>query len=108
MRRDGDTSQPREHQAVSRWGHGLGAGLAIGGVLGAIAGLVIGVLAFEGAAATATAALGGAIFGMVVGAFTGGMSTLEDPPPGQEPGSHDPSLGRSGLTHDEQEGSDRA
>ena len=98
-----DLPQPREQRAVGRWGKGLGSGLLIGGVAGVLIGLAIGLLAFEGAAATATAALGGTIFGTVVGAFIGGMSTLEDPPPGDELKTHDPSLGRPGLTHDEQD-----
>ena len=103
MARSGETSRPEEQRAVGRWGKGLGTGLLIGGVLGIVAGLAIGLLAFDGAAATWTSALGGAIFGTVVGAFIGGMSTLEDPPPGEEPEGHDPSLGRPGLTHDEQD-----
>ncbi|MEX1264703.1 MAG: hypothetical protein WEE66_12380 [Actinomycetota bacterium] len=103
MARSGDTPRPAEQRAVGRWGKGLGTGLLIGGVAGVVVGLAIGVLAFDRAGATWTSALGGAIFGTVVGAFIGGMSTLEDPPPGEEPGGHDPSLGRPGLTHDEQD-----
>ena len=103
MQRNGDVSRSDERRAVGRWGRGLGKGLAIGGVIGVLAGLGIGALAFEGAAAIFAAALGGAIFGTVVGAFVGGMSTLEDPAPGDEPQTHEASLGRPGLLHDEQD-----
>ena len=103
MQRGGDVPRSDERRAVGRWGRGLGRGLAIGGLVGILAGLGIGLVAFEGAAAILAAALGGAIFGTVVGAFIGGMSTLEDPVPGDEPQGHDPSLGRPGLLHDEQD-----
>jgi hypothetical protein len=43
------------------------------------------------------------IFGGLAGAFIGGMSRLEDPPPGQEPGVRERPLDRPGLTHDEQD-----
>jgi len=104
MQRDGDIPRSDERRAVGRWGTGLLKGLAIGGAVGVVGGLVLGLLAFEGAAAILTAALGGAIFGLVVGAFIGGLSTLEDRPPGAESDTHDPSLGRAGLTHGESDG----
>lgn len=103
MQRDGDVPRTDEQRAVGRWGKGLFLGLAIGCVVGVVAGFAIGLIAFEGTGAVLASALGGAIFGTGVGAFMGGMSTLEDRPPGDEAGAHDPSLGREGLTHDEQE-----
>ena len=103
MQRDGDVSRGDERRAVGRWGRGLGMGLAIGGAVGVAGGLAIGLVAFGGAAAIFTAALAGGIFGSVVGAFLGGMSTLEDPRPGEEAQTHDPSLGRPGSVHDEQD-----
>jgi hypothetical protein len=101
MQRGGDVPRSEERRAVGRWGTGLFIGLGIGGTVGVVAGLVIGLLAFEGSAAVLSSALGGAIFGLVVGAFFGGMSTLEDRPPGAEAGTNEPSLGRPGPTHDE-------
>lgn len=103
MDRKGDVLRSKERRAVGRWGRGLGLGLMIGGAAGVLIGFSMGLLAFDGTAAVLAAALGGAIFGTVVGAFIGGMSTLEDPPPGDEPKTHDPSLGRPGLTHEEQD-----
>ena len=103
MQRGGDVPRSDEQRAVGRWGKGLFLGLAIGGVVGVVAGFAIGLIAFDGTGAVLAAALGGAIFGTGVGAFMGGMSTLEDRPPGDEAGAHDPSLGHEGLTHDEQD-----
>ena len=103
MQRGGDVPRTDEQRAVGRWGKGLFLGLAIGGVVGVVAGLAIGLIAFGGTGAVLASALGGAIFGTGVGAFMGGMSTLEDRPPGDEAGAHDPSLGQEGLTHDEQD-----
>jgi hypothetical protein len=101
MQRGGDIPRSDERRAVGRWGTGLFLGLAIGGGIGVVAGLVIGMLAFDSTSATLTSALGGAIFGLIVGAFIGGLSTLEDRPPGDEAGTHAPSLGRPGLTHED-------
>ena len=101
MQRGGDVSRTDEQRAVGRWGKGLFLGLAIGSLVGIAAGLAIGLLAFEGTGAILGAVLAGAIFGTLVGAFIGGMSTLEDPPPGAEAGTHEPSLGQPGFTHDE-------
>jgi len=101
MQRGGDIPRSDERRAVGRWGTGLLIGLLIGGTVGVAAGLVLGLIAFEGTAAVFTSALGGAIFGLIVGGFIGGMSTLEDPPPGAEARTHDPSLGGEGLTHHE-------
>jgi hypothetical protein len=106
MARRGDAPRPRERTSVGRWSRGVVLGLLIGGTVGIVVGLAIGLLAFDGGAAVLSAVLGGAIFGTVVGGFVGGMSTLEDPPPGEEPEAHDPSLGRPGLTHEEQDPSD--
>jgi membrane associated rhomboid family serine protease len=100
---NGSVPQRREQRAVGRWEHGLTLGWVVGAVAGVAAGLVIGSIAFETGAALMAAALGGAIFGAVVGAFLGGMSKLEDPPPGQEPGTRDQPLERPGLTHDERD-----
>jgi hypothetical protein len=103
MQRGGDVPRTDERRAVGRWGRGLGLGLAIGGTIGVAAGLGIGLLAFEGTTAVFAATLAGAIFGTLVGAFVGGMSTLEDPPPGEEVRAHDPGLGSPGVTHGEQD-----
>jgi hypothetical protein len=78
-------------------------GLILGGAAGVAVGLLIGSSAFSGAAALAASALGGGIFGSGVGALIGGMSKLEDPPPGEEPGVRDQPLERPGLTHAEDE-----
>jgi hypothetical protein len=104
MQRGGDIPRSEERRAVGRWGTGVFLGLGIGGTIGVVAGLLIGLIAFEGTGAILTSALGGAIFGLIVGGFIGGMSTLEDRPPGAEAGTHDPSLGRPGLTHHEGDG----
>ena len=104
MATDGSTSERREERAVSRWGGGIVLGLIIGAVIGAAVGLV-----FRSHSAAAArcgrrrSAVGGAIFGGIAGAFIGGMSRLEDPPPGQEPGVRERPLHRPGLTHDEQD-----
>jgi hypothetical protein len=103
MSSNGSTREPREERTVGRWGKGLGMGLLIGGAVGVVVGLVLGSVAFSGAAALAASALGGGIFGSGVGAFIGGMSKLEDPPPGEEPGVGDQPLDRPGLTHPEHE-----
>jgi hypothetical protein len=103
MASTGSTRGPRERRAVVRSGRGVATGLIIGAVVGLAAGAAIGGIAFAGGAALLAAALGGTIFGGVVGAFVGGMSTLEDPPPGAEPGLRDQPLERHGLTHDERE-----
>ena len=104
MATDGSTSDPREERAVSRWRGGLALGLIIGAAIGAAVGLVVGSIAFDGGAALWVSAAAGVIFGALVGAFIGGMSRLEDPPPGQEPGVRERPLDRPGLTHDEQDG----
>jgi hypothetical protein len=104
MASDGSRSEPREVRAVARWEGGLTVGLILGGVAGVLLGLLIGTLAFSRDAATFAAALGGGIFGSVVGAFIGGMSRLEDPPPGREPAVREQPIDRPGLTHDEREG----
>jgi hypothetical protein len=103
MANDGSTSERREERAVSQWGGGLVLGMIIGAAIGAAVGLVFGAVAFGGGAALWTSAIGGAIFGGLAGAFMGGMSRLEDPPPGEEPGVRERPLERQGLTHDEQE-----
>jgi len=103
MAGNGSTPQGREDRAVGRWGSGVVLGLIIGAVVGAAAGLVFGAVAFTGGRALAASALGGAIFGGVAGAFIGGMTALDDPPPGEEPGVRDRPIGRPGLTHDEGE-----
>jgi len=103
MATDGSTPERREERAVSRWGGGIALGLVVGAAIGAAAGLVFGSIAFDGGAALWASAIGGAIFGGVVGAFIGGMSRLEDPPPGQEPGVRERPLDRPGLMHDEQD-----
>jgi len=103
MASDGSTSAPREERAVNRWGAGLLLGLVIGAAIGAAVGSLFGSIAFDGGRALWTSAIGGAIFGGVAGAFIGGMSKLEDPPPGLEPGVREQPLQRPGLTHDEQE-----
>ena len=101
MVNDRPTSEGREERAVTRWGGGLLLGLFIGAAIGAVVGLVFGAVAFGGGAALWTSAIGGAIFGGLAGAFMGGMSRLEDPPPGEEPGVRERPLQRPGLTHDE-------
>ncbi len=103
MATDGSTSDPREERPVSRWRGGIALGLIIGAAIGAAVGLVIGSIAFDGGRALWVSAGGGMIFGGLTGAFIGGMSRLEDPPPGQEPGLRERPLDRPGLTHDEQE-----
>ena len=103
MVNDRSTSEGREERAVNRWGGGLLLGLFIGAAIGAVVGLVFGSVAFDGGRALWASAVGGAIFGGVAGAFVGGMSRLEDPPPGQEPGVRERPLQRPGLTHDEQD-----
>jgi hypothetical protein len=101
MQRPGDVPRADEQRAVGRWGRGLGLGLGLGAVAGVLVGLAIGFVAFDSSAAIFTAALAAGIFGTVVGAFMGGMSTLEDPAPGAEARTHDPSLGTPGPVHDE-------
>jgi hypothetical protein len=103
MANDRSTSGRREERAVTRWGGGLILGLFIGAAIGAVVGLVFGSVAFDGGRALWASAVGGAIFGGGAGAFVGGMSKLEDPPPGQEPGVRERPMRRPGLTHDEQE-----
>ena len=103
MSSNGSTREGREKRTVGRWGKGLAMGLIIGGAAGVAVGLLMGAIAFGGPAALATSALAGGIFGSGVGAFIGGMSKLEDPPPGQEPGVRDQPPDRPGLTHPEQE-----
>jgi hypothetical protein len=103
MASSGSSPAPRERRATARSGRALAIGLVVGGVIGLLAGAAIGAVAFTGGSALAASALGGVIFGGVVGAFVGGMSTLDDPPPGEEPGVRDQPLQRPGLTHDEQE-----
>ena len=93
----------REERAVSRWRGGIALGLIIGAAIGVAAGLVVGSIAFDGGRALWVSAACGAIFCGLVGAFIGGMSRLEDPPPGQEPGVRERPLDRPGLTHDEQD-----
>lgn len=63
----------------------LVAGL-IGFVLGTVAGLLAAVLLDEHGYAFVGFVLAGMIFGAVVGALVGGMSQLDDPAPGDEPG----------------------
>jgi hypothetical protein len=103
MATDGSSSGRREERAVSRWRGGIALGLIIGAAIGAAVGLVFGWIAFDGGRALWASAVGGAIFGGLVGAFIGGMSRLEDPPPGQEPGVREHPLDRPGLTHDERD-----
>lgn len=62
-------------------------GFSAGGVLGAGAGLVIGLAVFEAwSVAMWGFVIAGAVFGALIAAFIGGMSGLESPRPGQEPG----------------------
>ena len=103
MANDGSTSERREDGAVTRWGGGLVLGLIVGAAIGAAVGLLFGSMAFDGGRALWTSTVGGAIFGGLAGAFIGGMSRLEDPPPGQEPGVRERPMQRPGLTHDEQD-----
>jgi MFS family permease len=63
----------------------LVAGL-IGFVLGTLAGLLAALLLDEHGYAFVGFVLAGMIFGALVGAFVGGMSQLDDPAPGDEPG----------------------
>lgn len=61
----------------------------LGGGIGLFAGLMIGVAAgllnFDALGAVVACGLVGAIAGLAIGAFTGGMSALESPAPGNEP-----------------------
>jgi hypothetical protein len=65
----------------------------LGGAIGLIAGLLIGasagILNFDALGAVAACGLAGAIAGLAIGAFTGGMSSLESPAPGNEPSETD-------------------
>jgi hypothetical protein len=65
----------------------------LGGAIGLIAGLLIavtaGILNFDALGAIAACGLAGAIAGLAIGAFTGGMSSLESPAPGNEPSETD-------------------
>jgi O-antigen/teichoic acid export membrane protein len=61
-------------------------GAAIGFIAGTVAGLVLAVAFHQHAYAFWGFVLGGAIFGTILGGFVGGMSSLESPAPGQEPG----------------------
>jgi hypothetical protein len=103
MANDGSRPERREERAVSRWGGGIVLGLVIGAAIGAVVGLLFGSMAFDGGRALWASAVGGAIFGGLAGAFIGGMSRLEDAPPGQEPGVRERPLRRPGLTHDERD-----
>ena len=104
MATDGSTSDRREERAVSRWRGGIALGLIIGAAIGAAIGVVVGSIAFDSGRALWVSAGSGVIFGGLVGGFIGGMSRLEDPPPGQEPGVREQPLQRPGLTHDDRDG----
>jgi hypothetical protein len=93
-----DASQARSR---SRIGRGLILGVVIGVVAGAAIGGIVGLLVWERTGPILASALFGAIGLGMLGAFWGGMTGLESPDPGHEPGERAEPLAETDLTSEE-------
>ena len=98
-----DQQQPHEPETrtFQRTRRGVATGAVVGAVIGAIAGTVAGGLIHGWGT---TAMWGWTVFGLVgatgLGFFFGGMSSLEDPPRGDEPVPDAETRGDTGLRND--------
>jgi hypothetical protein len=70
---------------MGRIGKRTGLGMVIGFVVGVAAGLILALVLHKHDHAFWGFVLIPTIFGIIVGAFIGGISSLSDPAPGQEP-----------------------
>ena len=94
-----DASDARSERRIGR---GLILGVVIGLVAGAAIGAIVGLFVWERTGPILASALFGAIGLGMLGAFWGGMTGLESPDPGEEPGGRAEPLAEPELTSEEE------
>lgn len=93
-------SAAREAEHRRRLTARMTLGAALGVVAGAAAGAVLGAIAFSSVGAIVASGLAAALAVGALGAFWGGMASLGDPDPGEEPSGADDPLGDRGVSRE--------